>query len=100
MYEEKEWFLLDLPPINLYTANLLQPYFNGVEECRINGIVQPVEKITNAIDKNVQELLDSHNAVKKCIKQCKLDPLREVCIGCKRTLLEIIEAGNKRKEKP
>jgi hypothetical protein len=33
-----EWFLLDLPPINLYTANLLMPYYNGVEECRVNGI--------------------------------------------------------------
>jgi hypothetical protein len=36
-----EWFLLDLPPINLYTANLLMPYYNGVEKCRMNGIVQP-----------------------------------------------------------
>lgn len=26
MDNEIKWFLLDLPPINLYTANLLQPY--------------------------------------------------------------------------
>ena len=36
-----EWFLLDLPPINLYTANLLMPYYNGVEGMRMGGITQP-----------------------------------------------------------
>ena len=34
---------------------------------------------------------------KKCIKQCSLDE-RNICIGCKRTLSEIVEAGNNNKK--
>lgn len=98
MMEETKWFLLDLPPINLYTANLLQPYFNGVEEMRVYGIKQPTLLHTNKIDTKAQHLVDSHNAVKKCKQLCKLDKSSNTCIGCGRSIEEIIEAGLKRKE--
>jgi predicted Fe-S protein YdhL (DUF1289 family) len=31
---------------------------------------------------------------KKCQKKCKLDQNKLVCLGCGRTLQEIIDAGN------
>ena len=36
-----------------------------------------------------------HNMTeKKCQKKCKLDQDNLVCLGCGRTLMEIIDAGN------
>lgn len=33
----------------------------------------------------------------KCIKQCKADPTRKYCVGCLRTMDEIVAAGVARK---
>ena len=35
---------------------------------------------------------------KKCQKKCKLDQDTLVCLGCNRTLKEIVDAGNAAKE--
>ena len=93
--DKTDWFLLALPPINLYTANLLQPYWNGVEDMRIKGIVQPSYKErTIKICRGLQDMLDYHNAVtKKCKQQCKLDKSTNICQGCGRTIEEIVAAG-------
>lgn len=90
-----EWFLLDLPPINLYTANLLMPYYNGVEECRVNGIVQPEgTKHTNLLHNQVLSLMNAINGeMKKCQAKCYLDKSTLTCTGCGRTIEEIREAG-------
>lgn len=34
-----------------------------------------------------------------CIKQCKLDSTRSYCIGCKRTIEEIVDAGKSAKRR-
>ena len=34
----------------------------------------------------------------KCVKQCKKSPCGTYCLGCRRTIEEIIEAGRSRKE--
>lgn len=93
--EIPEWFLLDLPPINLYTANLLMPYYNGVEECRMNGITQPSEiKSTTQIHGKVVEILNNITGeMKKCQAKCKLDKSTLTCTGCGRTIEEIRQAG-------
>lgn len=90
-----EWFLLDLPPINLYTANLLMPYYNGVEECRVNGIIQPEGiKHTNLLHSKVIELMDTiKGEMKKCQAKCYLDQSSLTCTGCGRTIEEITAAG-------
>jgi len=92
-----EWFLLDLPPINLYTANLLMPYYNGVEKMRVEGIVQPkdVERTENVLQ-TVKDLVESHSGRTKCIKICKLDKQTQCCTGCGRSIEEIINAGRNR----
>lgn len=90
-----EWFLLDLPPINLYTANLLMPYYNGVEECRVNGIIQPKGiKHTTLLHSKAIELMNTiKGEMKQCVKKCNLDTNTLTCTGCKRTIEEIREAG-------
>lgn len=92
--EIPEWFLLDLPPINLYTANLLMPYYNGVEKMRVEGIVQPrdVERTENVLQ-TVKDLVESHNGKTSCVKLCKLDKQTQHCTGCGRSIEEIIETG-------
>lgn len=92
--EEIKWFLLGLPPINLYTANLLQPYYNGVEDVRSSerGVIQPSLLRTDKVDRRAKSIVDLHNAKKHCIKQCKLNKLTSTCIGCNHTIEEIIEA--------
>ena len=35
---------------------------------------------------------------KKCQKKCKLDQETFICLGCGRTLMEIVDAGNAAKE--
>ena len=91
-----EWFLLDLPPINLYTANLLMPYYNGVEGMRMDGIIQP-------LDVKEQKLFTSSKRFGRipqwwtgCVKLCKLDKQTQCCIGCGRSIEEIIETGKRR----
>lgn len=92
-----EWFLLDLPPINLYTANLLMPYYNGVEGCRMNGITQPLDvKRTKIVLQAAKDLVESHNGKTGCVKLCKLDKQTQRCIGCGRSIEEIINAGRSR----
>lgn len=90
-----EWFLLDLPPINLYTANLLMPYYNGVEHYRMTGIIQPTgTKQTTRIHSKVVDLLQTINSeVKRCVAKCELDKSTLTCKGCNRTLDEIKQAG-------
>ena len=90
-----EWFLLDLPPINLYTANLLMPYYNGVEEFRMNGIIQPAGyDYSEEVLEDVKQRIAQHNGyTKKCIKECELDKTTLSCKGCKRTIEEIKQAG-------
>ena len=71
-----EWFLLDLPPINLYTANLLMPYYNGVEHYRMTGIIQPTgTKQTTKLHSKVVDLLQTINSdpIKRCVAKCELD---------------------------
>lgn len=34
----------------------------------------------------------------KCQKKCKLDKDTSICLGCNRTIEEIIDAGNKARE--
>lgn len=34
----------------------------------------------------------------KCQKKCNLDPITKVCMGCNRTIEEIIDAGNNARE--
>ena len=92
-----EWFLLDLPPINLYTANLLMPYYNGVEGMRMGGITQPSDvKRTEIVLQAVKDLVESHNGRTGCVKLCKLDKQTQCCIGCGRSIEEIIETGKRR----
>lgn len=95
MDNEIKWFLLDLPPINLYTANLLQPYFNGVEDERIVGITQPEDvQYVDVVNSEVKQMIDAHNGnIKKCISECFLDKKTLTCTGCKRTIEEIKQAG-------
>lgn len=90
-----EWFLLALPPINLYTANLLMPYYNGVEHYRMTGIIQPTgTKQTTRIHGKVVDLLQTINSeVKRCVAKCELDKSTLTCKGCNRTLDEIKQAG-------
>ena len=56
-------FILNLPPINLHTANLLLPYFNGIEAIRATGAIkQPIGyKYTNLINNKAKALLNRHN---------------------------------------
>lgn len=35
---------------------------------------------------------------KKCQKKCKLDQETLICLGCGRTLMEIVDAGNAQAE--
>lgn len=95
MDNEIKWFLLDLPPINLYTANLLQPYYNGVEDERIAGITQPEDvQYVDVVNSEVKQMIDAHNwNIKKCISECFLDKKTLTCTGCKRTIEEIKQAG-------
>lgn len=96
---DAEWFLLNLPPINLYTINLLQPYYNGVEEFRAEDlIVQPKNKTTNKLHDKARSIVDNHNAKTNCVKICKLDEQSQCCIGCGRSIEEIIDAGRNRLE--
>lgn len=83
-----EWFLLDLPPINLYTANLLMPYYNGVEECRVNGIIQPEGiKHTSLLHSKATDLMNTiKGEMKKCVKECNLDKSTLTCTACKRIM--------------
>ena len=91
---QPEWFLLDLPPINLYTANLLQPYYNGVEHFRMADIiVQPKLKTTNKVLDKAKSIVDNHNAKTICVKLCKLNKETQCCYGCGRTIEEITNAG-------
>ena len=92
---DPEWFLLALPPINLYTANLLQPYWNGVEAIRVKGITQPTGyEYSEEVVADVKQRIAQHNGqTKKCISLCKLDKQTNVCTGCKRTIEEIKQAG-------
>lgn len=91
---QPEWFLLDLPPINLYTANLLMPYYNGVEEIRIEGITQPMNtKRTETVLQAAKDLVESHNGKTSCVKLCKLDRQTQCCTGCGRSIEEITNAG-------
>jgi len=56
-------FILSLPPINLHTANLLLPYYNGVEAIRASGSIKQASGYvhTNNINNKARELLNSHN---------------------------------------
>jgi hypothetical protein len=95
MNECPEWFLLALPPINLYTANLLWPYWNGVETMRVKGIVQPVgyDYSENVLEDVKQRIAQHNGHTKKCVSQCKLDKQTNTCTGCLRTIDEIKQAG-------
>ena len=94
---QTEWFLLDLPPINLYTANLLQPYYNGVEQLRMeNNIIQPEIMMTSKVLDKARAIVDNHNAKTSCVKLCKLNKQTQCCIGCGRSIEEIIETGKRR----
>lgn len=41
--------------------------------------------------------LPERKPASKCIKQCKADPTRKYCVGCLRTMEEIVTAGLARK---
>jgi predicted Fe-S protein YdhL (DUF1289 family) len=46
------------------------------------------------LDSKVQSMYSVCMTEKKCQKNCKLDQDALVCLGCGRTLKEIIDAGN------
>ena len=41
--------------------------------------------------------LPERKPASKCVKQCKADPTRKYCVGCLRTMDEIVAAGLARK---
>ena len=97
--QDNSWFLLSLPPINLYTANLLQPYYNGVKQFRMeDSVVQPETKTTDKVLDKARAIVDNHNAKTSCVKLCKLNKETQCCYGCGRSIEDIINAGMKRRE--
>ena len=51
---------------------------------------------TTTMSTNVPSVEKSTTA-KKCVKQCKADPTRKYCVGCLRTMEEIVACGVARK---
>lgn len=91
-----DFFLLNLPPINLYTANLIWPYYNGVEFARMNNtIVNPSSECSQGetrVSEVIVEKLAMHNG-NICQAKCKLDKVTQMCVGCNRSIQEITRAG-------
>lgn len=46
------------------------------------------------LDIKVQSVYSAFMTEKKCQKKCKLDQDTLICLGCGRTLMEIVSAGN------
>ena len=70
-----ELFILKLPPINLHTANLIWPYYNGIEYMRLSLHTVPsiVNSVGDKIHPKAQTLVAQRNS--NMVKQCNFAAL-------------------------
>jgi len=52
--------------------------------------------MTSKVLDKARSIVDNHNAKTSCVKLCKLDKQTQCCVGCGRSIEEIIETGKRR----